>query len=202
MLVVHHINIESTCTSPGPDNGAYASTGYKLNKLYTYKLKTASFPSYLSSAEVQAAIDAAFQTWDSRAGAALFANGGTTTAKINFQDGTNTIGFGPAGKGVVATTYGFVDRKTKVLKEADIVFSTSYTWDTNSGDTGDCGGDGADFDVRDVATHEAGHVVGLNDLTTTGMDAQTMNGYVSKGELFKRDLASGDLAGLAALWGP
>ena len=57
------------------------------------------------------------------------------------------------------------------------------------------------FDVQDIATHEAGHVVGLDDLYADKYSELTMYGYSSKGETKKISLAVGDVNGTVALYG-
>ncbi|MBI1885189.1 MAG: matrixin family metalloprotease [Chloroflexi bacterium] len=193
----------ATCTSPGPDSGVYKLTGYKLpSTSMVYKTNQNSFPAYLSRSEVQAAIDAAFATWDGATSKALFANGGTTTAKIGWKDNINAVGFRSLSGGYVGMAYGWVNSRTKTLTEFDVALSSNYNWATNIKASGDCGGAANAFDVRSVATHEVGHPVGLNDLNDAADSAQTMYGYLAYQELYKRTLASGDLAGLKALYGP
>jgi len=199
---VHYVRPVAACTSPGADDGAYGFTGYKLKSALTYQVNQKSFPSYLNAAEVQAAIQSAFATWDGATGASLFTNGGTTTNKIGFQDGVNAVGFRSVGGGTLALTYGWVDRKTKLIKEIDIALATNFNWATNGGASGDCGGAAGAVDVLNIITHEVGHSFGLADLTAASANAQTMYGYAAYRELFKRDLASGDVAGVRALYGP
>jgi predicted Zn-dependent protease len=60
------------------------------------------------------------------------------------------------------------------------------------------------MDLQNIATHELGHGFGLADLYNTQSQTQilqTMYGYASLGETMKRDLASGDIAGIRALYG-
>lgn len=204
-LVVQEILMAAnvgTCSAAGTDSVAYGLTGYKLPATAAaYKVKVASFPSYLNSANAQTAINSAFSTWDAATAKALFTNGGTTTAKVSTKDGTNTVGFGSLNSGTVGMAYAWAD-KNKVLIEFDITLSSNYTWDLNSAATGDCGGVAAKFDVRDIVTHEVGHAVGLIDLTATSSHAQTMHGYAAYAELYKRDLANGDKQGVTTLYGP
>ncbi len=195
-------NATGACSSPAADNLAHGLTGYKFgSSALAYKTKTSTFPTYLASADVQAAINAAFSTVDAATAKALFTNGGATTAAINKKDGTNTIGFASMNSGTVGMAYAWYNSKTKTIVEFDIALSTAYTWATNAGKTGDCGGSTTAFDIQDIMTHEVGHPVGLNDVTATGDSAQSMYGYGAKGELYKRDLAGGDKKGVTTLYG-
>jgi hypothetical protein len=193
----------TTCTSAGTDDGAYSLSGYKLPANGSpYKVNAGTVPTYLSASAVQTAVVAAFSAWDAATSKALFANGGTTTAIPGRKDGVNSVGFGNLGSGIVGQATAWVDSRTHVILEFDFVLSTAYTWSTNSGKTGDCGGDPGAFDVQAVATHEAGHTTGMNDRTATADHAQTMFGSAAKGELYKRDLANGDRQGVIAAYGP
>jgi len=193
----------ATCTAAGTDDTAYSLSGYKLPANGSpYKINTSTFPSGLISSDVQNAINAAFSTWDAATSKSLFTNGGTTTGKPGTKDGTNAVGFGSLGNGIVGQATAWVDSKTKTITEFDFVLSTAYTWSANVGKTGDCGGDSTKFDIQSVATHEAGHTTGSNDLTNSADHAQTMYGYAAKGELYKRDVANGDKKGVTTAYGP
>jgi hypothetical protein len=52
-----------------------------------------------------------------------------------------------------------------------------------------------------VATHEAGHVTGLDDLYDDVYSELTMYGYTHKGETIKISLGIGDMHGCQALYG-
>ncbi len=206
-LLVDHILMDSatvgSCTSAGTDNLAYGLTGYKLpSSAMAYKVKTASFPTYLAASEVQTAITTSFAAWDASTAKALFTSGGTTTAKVSTKDKINTVGFGSLSSGTVGMAYAWYDSKTKIITEFDITLSTGYQWATNTTASGDCGGAAGKFDVRDVIMHEIGHPTGLTDKSSSGDHAQSMYGYAAYQELYKRDIAGGDKQGLTALYGP
>jgi predicted Zn-dependent protease len=57
------------------------------------------------------------------------------------------------------------------------------------------------MDLRNIATHELGHAVGLADLYENACSEETMYGYSSEGETKKRDLNDGDITGLQQLYG-
>ena len=56
------------------------------------------------------------------------------------------------------------------------------------------------MDFENIATHELGHSVGLNDLYDSICSQQTMYGYADNGETNKRDLEQGDIAGILQLY--
>ncbi len=57
------------------------------------------------------------------------------------------------------------------------------------------------MDLQNIATHELGHGAGLIDLYDAVASEQTMYGYSTKGETKKRDLNTGDIAGIQDLYG-
>ena len=76
--------------------------------------------------------------------------------------------------------------------DCDIIMNTKHDWGI---------GDENAFDVRNIATHEVGHVVGLADLYDESYRELTMYGYGSIGETIKSTLAAGDIAGCRELYG-
>lgn len=75
--------------------------------------------------------------------------------------------------------------------DVDIVidFSGRMTWST----TGEAGA----YDLQSVATHEVGHLLGLDDVTDP---AQVMCWIQESGQIGRRYLRSGDLEGLAGAY--
>ena len=56
--------------------------------------------------------------------------------------------------------------------------------------------------MRNVGTHELGHVVGLDDLYPAQYRDLTMYGYSAAKETKKITLENGDIAGTQAIYGP
>lgn len=79
------------------------------------------------------------------------------------------------------------------IAEADIVFNSSGIKWTNSG------ADGA-YDIRSTATHEAGHALGLADITDKSSDFLTMYFSGKTGSTRSRTLAKGDVLGMRDLY--
>ena len=61
-------------------------------------------------------------------------------------------------------------------------------------------GEAGKMDFENIATHELGHSVGLDDLYNSGCSAETMYGYASEGETNKRTLELGDITGVSELY--
>jgi hypothetical protein len=79
------------------------------------------------------------------------------------------------------------------LVEWDQIYDDiDYDW-SNSGES-------TKMDFENIATHELGHSVGLGDLYNSSCSEETMYGYAGFGEIKKRDLNAGDIAGVNKLY--
>ena len=98
--------------------------------------------------------------------------------------------------GTIAVTYiwGYFGGAlaTRQLLEWDQIYNDYYTWSDS--------GDSDKMDFENIATHELGHSVGMGDLYTSSCATQTMYGYADFGEIDKRDLEAGDIAGINLLY--
>ncbi|MFH1151872.1 MAG: matrixin family metalloprotease [Nanoarchaeota archaeon] len=82
---------------------------------------------------------------------------------------------------------------SRVLVEWDMVFDDAdFDWSAT--------GESGKMDFENIATHELGHAVGMGDLYTSECSEQTMYGYAGYGETKKRDLNTGDIAGIQKLY--
>lgn len=100
--------------------------------------------------------------------------------------------------GVIAVTiiWGIFSGPTfaRELVEWDQVYDdVSYDW------SAEASGISGKMDFDNIATHELGHSVGMGDLYNSCID-ETMYGYSANGETKKRDLNSGDIQGINALY--
>jgi hypothetical protein len=152
----------------------------------------------IPSVDVQQAITAGAEAWDSNTNRDIFGSAALGTASVTDEgsapDLKNEIVFGTFsdGKIIAQTTYWYTRRGEIV--DFDIVFNSAYTW-------GDANVVATSMDFLNIATHELGHGFGLADLYNTQLSAQTMYGYASAGETNKRTLESGDIAGIQAIYG-
>lgn len=78
------------------------------------------------------------------------------------------------------------------LTDADMTFNTSYSWSTSP--------TLGTYDVRNTATHEFGHWLKLNDLTTSVDTEKTMYYGILMHETKKRSLETDDLNGINAVY--
>jgi hypothetical protein len=167
----------------------YKWSGYYRNPATChYRINTA-VPSDRASA-VQAGTD----TWNAAGSAFRFYYDGTTTASGTSYDGINAVSWGNLGSGgTIAQNAYWYNRKTKVVSESDITFNTYYGWTTVGAPN--C------FDVQNIATHEQGHYLVLDDLYQSYQSAMTMYGYGDYNQTYARTLEFGDIDGIKKIYG-
>ena len=148
------------------------------------------------------AISASAEEWDFWTSADLF---GSYTVDYSASwdsdapDGRNELLFGDyPQEGVIAVciVWGYfrgASGKGEIV-EFDILFDTDFSW-------GDATVNPDVMDLQNIATHELGHGAGLGDLYIAEASDETMYGYSTEGETMKRDLYTGDKAGIAKLYG-
>ena len=156
-------------------------------------------------------VTAAFEAWDATTSAELFNNSPTTDTNSWWGklDGKNNISWQVISDGgIIAGTWiwyqdngdGTMSPGDEIL-ETDMVFNASQRWGIDPDGEGTTYKLKNMYDVRNIATHEAGHVVGLDDLYEGKYSEITMYGYSSKGETKKISLRSGDINGTTELYG-
>lgn len=143
-----------------------------------------------------AAVNDAVAAWDAVTDDKLFSYAGTTEKRWYEEDGQNTVSwvkFTP--RDYIAVAVMWYDPDTMIIWEVDIIFNTFQKWGINPVKK-----DRA-FDIQNIAAHEFGHPVGLDDLYVEIYSELTMYGYSSKGETEKRSLEDGDVTGARSLYG-
>jgi len=158
-------------------------------------------------------IEAAFEAWDAETDTELF-NPATvdSNADVSFGDGINTVAFRiltgmPKALAVTVIEYDDVDGSGDMsvgdlITEADMIFNLKFEWAIDPDGEGGLTANvkGKYYDIRDIATHEAGHVVGLDDLYGDIYRELTMYGYAGAKETNKISLEAGDIAGAQYLY--
>ncbi len=166
----------------------------------SYKINFATKPKNLANEQINGAISASFATWTTADSNQIFSNGGTTTAKSAKLDATNAIFFKNIRSSAIAITYIWYYPTTGQLVETDTIFNKLYKWSTTFYDgTNDCGGVSGTYDLQNIATHEFGHWIGLDDLYNSIDQDLTMYGYGDTAELKKDSLGLGDITGVLAI---
>jgi len=142
------------------------------------------------------AIAAAFTAWDQATSAGLYSVSISSDSRPGVKlDGKNIVQWGAIDGpgGIVGATYYWYDKLTKEMVEFDIVLDKDEPWSTD--------GSQAAFDVQNVATHEVGHTLVLQDLRSPRDGALTMHAYTWWGDTAKRTLGQGDIRGIQAIYG-
>ncbi|HOX26884.1 MAG TPA: FlgD immunoglobulin-like domain containing protein [Candidatus Krumholzibacteria bacterium] len=135
-------------------------------------------------------VTAAANTWNNAGSRFRLLPNWTINAGLG-RDGYNVIcGLNRGNNGKLATTTYWYSG-SRVL-EADMEFNLYYPWGN--------GVSGA-YDRQNIATHEFGHFLVLNDLYAYADRYKTMYGYAGLGETLKRTLHSDDIAGIRYIYG-
>jgi hypothetical protein len=185
--------------TPEPEpEGSYKLTGLYLPGTATYYINSQNAP-----AEAENEIFNAFEAWDAKVTSTELFNNSyepTNAAGLN-RDGQNTVSWVKVAppKIIAVTSMWYEDdgdpATLNKIVEFDIAFNTFLEWGI------DTDGEGSDdflygaYDVRNIGTHEVGHVVGLADLYDDNNSELTMYGYGRTGETIKISLADGDIEG-------
>lgn len=156
----------------------------------------------LGASFVESAVNAGVAEWE-RFGGNIFGGWAIDYSAQyvdNATDEKNTVTFGTIDdSGIIAVTnvWGYFSGspKTRQLVEWDMLFNDAYFA------FGDATLNSALMDLQNIATHELGHSAGMDDLYNTVCFQETMYGYSTEGETSKRDLYSGDIAGITKLYG-
>jgi len=176
--------------------GKYGKTYLKWPTLpVSYVINPTNPAQTLDKYFVTSAISAGAEEWDANTGAELFnAYAIDYNAAYGVQNYQNAISFGdyPTAN-VIAVTTVWYNPATKAIVEFDVKFDTDWTW-------GDATVDPALMDLQNIATHELGHGVGLDDVYDSNCSAVTMYGYSDYGETQKRTLEQPDITGLQTLY--
>lgn len=142
-----------------------------------------------------AAITPAFAEWESWTSTNIYGSISENDQDPPPMDGSNTVFWGPIDGpgGAIAVTQFMFWVNTKELIKFDIILDSEEPWSTD--------GTAGTFDVQNVATHEIGHTLVLDDLRSPRDGALTMHAYTWPGDVTKRDLGLGDILGIQAIYG-
>ncbi len=190
----HQKNAETNSIVPGSGTcwGTFATWNNSIPVSYVINPTN---PQGLSSAFVTSAIYTSVETWDASTSKELFNDIYTINSRARYGrlDGKNSIVFGSASPRTIAVTSTWYYPDTGQIVEFDTKFNTRYTW-------GNAESDSRVMDLQNIATHEFGHGVGMDDIYDASCIDVTMYGYGDFGETYKRTLDPLDIEGLLSLY--
>lgn len=187
---------------PQPAKGPKAPTCYKLmgvkwKSLSVNYVINPTNPDNLSTEFVTSTLSTSAETWDNATASELFNDNYSVdgNAQYGIQDFKNAITFGNySDPNVIAVTSIWYTRVGKQIVEFDMLLDTDFTW-------GDASVNSSLMDLQNIATHELGHGVGLNDIYSSFCSEATMYGYSNYGDIIKRTLEPPDITGLQSMYG-
>ncbi len=180
----------------GKTETCYKLLGVKWTALPVNYVINPTNPQGLSEAFVNSAVSTSAETWDSATSSELFNNAYSINynAKYGVQNYQNAIAFGDyPDNNVIAVTSIWYTRVGKKIVEFDQLYNTRFVW-------GDATVNPTKMDLQNIATHELGHAVGLDDIYSSSCSSVTMYGYSDNGEIQKRTLETPDIKGLQSLY--
>jgi hypothetical protein len=142
-----------------------------------------------------------WETADGTANLTIFGNVEINDT-VSYDDGAyrgyNTISFGQYSSSniiAITTIWGIFSGPiaNRQITEVHILMNDDFVW-------GDAAANPAVMDVQNIVTHELGHWAGMDDIYETLGKEETMYGYSTEGEMKKRDLYKGDIAGITGLY--
>lgn len=204
----HSVDMQSAVAAEGADGGdpvgectdpTFTPTGRSWNAEdmpVEWRFRWGSTPNGNSRWNTQRSLRLAHRVWpkavtncDDNAQIDFhYSYAGRTTRTVKY-DQVNTVEFGPLGSGALAINYTWFSG-TRILETDLRLNRTDYQWTNREG--------GKAYQVMNVTAHELGHQLGLDDLDSPH-SGLTMYGRITRGEMKKTTLGSGDLRGAARL---
>lgn len=141
-----------------------------------------------------AAIRAGMSEWNNAPADFEFIYDGQSNATSEDDNGINEAGWANISVDAIAYVQCWL-YDDGILFECDLVFSNAFKWSAK-GDPND-----AVMDVQNIATHELGHFLLLEDLYSDDDYKKTMYGFAMYGETLKRSLHQDDIDGIVHIYG-
>ncbi len=206
---IEFIHYKNGSIKENPARAAKTATCYGFLTKRAVKWNTLSVQYHINPANSEnltsdficGAFKSAAGAWDNSTSKALFNDysGGCSfdaAGAYGARDNKNSIVFGNySDPNVIAVTSIWYSQTTGLIYEFDMLYNSSFAW-------GDASINPALMDLQNIATHELGHAIGLNDMYNSACAQVTMYGYSSEGDLIKRTLEQPDIMGLQKLYGP
>jgi hypothetical protein len=180
-----------TCVPTEIDSDHFEFTPWHLSGPITWSLNRSTVPSTI--ANVDGILNEAAAQWSG-----VFSQGPDNRAKGARLDNINAILWKPLGRSTIGVTFVWYSRSSGAVIEVDTLFNKRHPW-ANFDSSPECHGSPIAYDFQNIATHEFGHWVGLEDLFDNAHKDLTMFGFSAGGEVKKRTLQTGDAIGSSAL---
>ncbi len=194
---IHYVKPPNSGSGGTKGETCYKLMGVKWKSLPVNYVINPSNSQSLSEGFVTSAISTSAETWDAATSTELFNNAYSVnySAQYGVQNYQNAIDFSDyPDDNVIAVTSVWYTPVGRRMVEFDMRFNTRFTW-------GDATADNSTMDLLNIATHELGHSVGLDDIYSLSCSAVTMYGYSAYGETSKRTLEQPDITGLQRMYG-
>ena len=187
VLKPNHLGV---CVASENSNVDHFETApWQLSGPIIWSLNRSTVPSSLSS-NVDSVLHQSFNTWYS----GIFSQGPDTRAKRAKFDHVNAILWKKMGRSTLGSTFVWFSKFSGEVLEVDTIFNKKLPW-ANFSNSPDCQNSFDAYDLQNIATHEFGHWVGLDDLYDDSDKDLTMYGFGAGGEVKKRTLGRGDISG-------
>jgi hypothetical protein len=183
----------------------YLAKGAKWKTVESWLVNSANSRG-LDTGDVFNTLSLAVDTWEDAAGQTILGSGVSTSSTLeadtNSPDDLNEVYFadidspGAIGVTIVWGIFGGPPQSRELVEWDQVYDDADYDW------SADCLNDNcaSKMDFPNIAIHELGHSVGLDDLYDSGCSEATMYGYADYGETNKRTLEAGDIAGVSNLY--
>ena len=191
--VVKPNHLGSCAPSENPKVNHFELTPWHLSGPIVWRLNRSTVPRSVA-AGVDSVFNDSFDAWYG----GIFSQGPDTRARRARLDNVNAILWGKLNRSSLGITFVWFSRDSGEVIEVDTVFNKRQPWAIFSS-APDCQAAPHAYDLQNVATHEFGHWVGLDDLFDESDKDLTMYGFSAGGEVKKRTLGTGDVSGKAEL---
>ena len=182
-------HLGSCVPSSNPNVNHFDLTDWHLSGPTVWSLNRSTVPRSVA-ASVDSVLNQSFDTWYS----GIFSQGPDTRAKRARLDNVNAILWKKLGRSTLGVTFVWFSRDSGEILEVDTVFNKRHPWATFPNGP-ECQSSPHAYDLQNIATHEFGHWVGLDDLFDDADKDLTMYGFSAGGEVKKRTLGTGDASG-------
>jgi len=179
-----------TCVpSSNPKVNHFDVTAWHLSGPIVWSLNRSTVPRRVAGS-VDSVLNQSFDAWYS----GMFSQGPDTRAKRAKLDRVNAILWKKMGRSTLGATFVWFSIDSGEVLEVDTVFNKRHPWAIFP-NAPECQSAPDAYDLQNIATHEFGHWVGLDDLFDDADKDLTMYGFSAGGEVKKRTLGTGDVNG-------